>query len=123
MQGNLDMGGNAIINTSDIELDGQDIKLGIAKFISMGSVSFNSLTSTINKPDCAQGSVTGTAKIILRIHGITTIVGGSSGIRNVSWGASFRDLASTQQWQLMTTGLSAITGVAETFCDYGNWNR
>jgi prepilin-type N-terminal cleavage/methylation domain-containing protein len=123
MRGDFDMGGHAIINTSDMDLNGQSIKLGIGKFISMGSVSFNSLTSTINKPDCAQGSVTGTAKIILRIHGITTILGGSSGIRNVSWGANFIDLASTKQWQLKTTGLSAITGVAETFCDYGNWNR
>jgi hypothetical protein len=49
----------------------------------------NILTSTIDKPDCTQGSITGTAKIILIIHGITTIIGGSSGIRNVSWSASF----------------------------------
>jgi hypothetical protein len=54
----------------DIDFNGQDLKLGIGKFVSMGSVSFNSLTSTIDKPDCAQGSITGTAKIILRIHGI-----------------------------------------------------
>jgi hypothetical protein len=50
------------------------LKLGIGKFVSMGSVSFNSLTSTIDKPDCTQGSITGTAKIILIIHGITPCI-------------------------------------------------
>jgi prepilin-type N-terminal cleavage/methylation domain-containing protein len=123
MQGDLDMDDHAIKNVQDIDFNGQDLKLGIGKFVSMGSVSFNSLTSTIDKPDCTQGGITGTAKIILIIHGITTIIGGSSGIRNVSWSASFIELTSAQQWRLSTTGLSAITGVAETFCDYGSWNR
>jgi hypothetical protein len=59
MQGDLDMGDHAIKNVQDIYFNGQDLKLGIGKFVSMGSVSFNSLTSTIDKPDCTQGSITG----------------------------------------------------------------
>ncbi len=122
MQGDLDMGDNAITGVSDIELNGQDLKLGIGKFVSMGSFSFNSLTAIVNKPNCSQGSVTGVPKIILRIHGVTTIEGGTSGIRNVSWSARFKDI-SASQWQLDTAGLESVTGVAETFCDYGSWNR
>ncbi len=122
MRGDLNMGGNAITGVSDIEFNGQDLKLGIGKFVSMSSFSFNSLTAIVNKPNCSQGSVTGAPKIILRIHGFETTEGGASGIRNISWAARFKDM-STSQWQLDTTGLNAITGVAETFCDYGSWNR
>lgn len=122
MLGDIDMGDNAISNISEIELSGQDIKLGIGKFISMGAQDFNSLTAIVNKPNCNQGAIMGNPKIILRIHGVTTSLGARTGIRNVSWSAKFNDLGTTQ-WQLSTTGLDAITGVAETFCDYGNWNR
>jgi hypothetical protein len=52
-----------IKNVQDIDFNGQDLKLGIGKFVSMGSVSFNSLTSTIDKPDCTQGSITGTTTV------------------------------------------------------------
>ncbi len=128
MSGDIDMGGNAITNAADvealdIELNGQDIKLGIGKFVSMGSQDFNSLTATVNKPNCKQGARTGIPKIILILHGVTTSLGSKNGIRNVSWSAKFNRVLFRPKWQLSTTGLDAITGVAETFCDYGRWNR
>ena len=116
MTGDLDTGSNTI------KFNGQDIKLGIGKFVSMGSETFNSITATINKPNCSQDTLNGTPKIILRIHGITTIAEAATAVTGVSWSALFNNLSATQ-WQLSTTGLSAITGVAETFCDYGAWNR
>jgi prepilin-type N-terminal cleavage/methylation domain-containing protein len=127
MSGDIDMGNNAITNASDvealnIELNGQNLKLGIGKFVSMGSKAFNSLTATVNKPKCNQGTRTGTPKIILRLHGFETEQGSINGIRDIRWSAKFISI-STTKWQLETTGLDAITGVAETFCDYGNWNR
>jgi prepilin-type N-terminal cleavage/methylation domain-containing protein len=127
MSGDIDMDDNAISNASDvealnIELNGQDIKLGIGKFVSMGSKAFDSLTATINKPNCNQGARLGTPKIILRLHGFETEQGSINGIRDVRWSAKFISI-NTTKWQLETTGLDAITGVAETFCDYGNWNR
>ncbi len=127
MMGNLDVGGNEISNVTrltatDVNFNGQDLKLGIGKFVSMGSTAFNTLNAVVNKPNCTQGSLVGTPEIILRIHGVTTILGSPLGIRNVSWSADFNNI-STAQWQLSTNGLSAITGLAETYCDYGNWNR
>jgi len=122
MRGDLDLDGNNIKRVKDLELNGQSVKLGIGKLVSMGSFDFDSLTSVINQPNCSQGSVIGTPKIILRIHGFTTIEGGTSGIRDISWGAKFRAPTATQ-WQLKTTGLESIIGIAETFCDYGSWNR
>jgi len=122
MTGSIDMNSNAITGVSDLELNAQSVKLGIGKLVSMGSFDFNSLTSVINQPNCSQGSVVGTPKIILRIHGFTTIEGGTLGIRDISWGAKFLTPTATQ-WQLETTGLKSIIGIAETFCDYGNWNR
>ena len=123
MSGDINMGNNAITNVSDIELDGKDIKLGIGKFVSMGSDAFNTLNALVIKPNCAQGGgVVGIPKIILRIHGVRTTLGPSIGIRDVSWSARFNSINATH-WRLATTGLSVITGVAETFCDYGSWNR
>jgi prepilin-type N-terminal cleavage/methylation domain-containing protein len=133
MLGDINMGDNAISNASDIEalnieLNGQDIKLGIGKFVSMGSKAFDtcntcsSSTAMINKPNCNQGAIIGTPKIILRLHGFETEQGSVNGIRDVRWSAKFISI-NTTQWQLRTTGLDAITGVAETFCDYGGWNR
>jgi hypothetical protein len=127
MLGDINMGDNVITNASkvealDIELNGQNIKLGIGKFVSMGSQAFNSLTATINKPNCNQGARMGSPKIILRLHGFETEQGSINGIRDIRWSAKFISI-STTKWQLETTGLDAITGVAETFCDYGNWNR
>jgi hypothetical protein len=133
MLGDINMGGNAMTNAAnvealDIELNGQDIKLGIGKFVSMGSQAFNtcntcpSSTAMINKPNCNQGARMGSPKIILRLHGFETEQGSINGIRDVRWSAKFISI-STTKWQLSTTGLDAITGVAETFCNYGSWNR
>lgn len=138
MLGDIDMGHNAISNaseikTSEIALSGQDIKLGMGKFVSMGGVAIkqtglvsNALgavvkSTLVDKPNCHQGAIMGTPKIILRIHGIKTQLS-TSDIRDVAWFAKFNS-KNTTQWQLSTTGLAAITGVAETFCDYGTWNR
>jgi type II secretory pathway pseudopilin PulG len=122
MESDLNMGDNAIKKVSNIDLNGQDIKLGLGKFISMGSYEFKTLSAIITKPICTQGNRSGISKVILSIHGITTKKGGDLGIRNVEWSAKFDSINSTQ-WRLSTTGLTSITGIAEIFCDYGTWNR
>ncbi|AYQ56818.1 hypothetical protein BTHERMOSOX_1005 [Bathymodiolus thermophilus thioautotrophic gill symbiont] len=123
MRGDFGMGGNSIIGVHDINLDGQSIKLGIGQFVSMGSVVLGGLDAVVSKPNCShENAKKGTPKIFLRVQGVTTKPGGILGIRNISWSARFED-KDQSTWRLGTKGLSSISGLAEVFCDYGDWNK
>lgn len=114
MTGDLDTGANTII------LDGQDIKLGIGKFVMMGSQAFSSINAIITKPDCTQGGLTGIPKVVLRLHGFRTT--SVAALSSTGMSVNAINLNATQ-WQVNTANLDDVSGVATTYCDYGSWNR